>query len=106
MSELLRLLLALAGGIALGAVFFGGLWWTVRASLTSRRAGLWFAGSFVLRTSVVVAGFCLIGRGRWELILASLLGFTATRWTVTRLPGSSGASQALAVREAGHAPQP
>lgn len=106
MNELAGLALAVCAGIALGVVFFGGLWWTVRKSLTSRRAELWFAGSLVLRTTIVLAGFYLIGGDRWEEILACLLGFTAARSIMTRLSGWSGERRARVMREADDAPQP
>ena len=46
-----------AVGLVLGAVFFGGLWWTVRKGVASPRPALWFVGSMLLRTGVVLAGF-------------------------------------------------
>ena len=53
------LILALAGlaGGALGAIFFGGLWWTVRRGTTSTQPALWFFGSLLLRTGVALGGF-------------------------------------------------
>lgn len=35
MSEILAFTLALATGLFLGAMFFGGLWWTVRKGISS-----------------------------------------------------------------------
>lgn len=79
------LMLALAGlaGGALGAVFFGGLWWTVRRGLASTQPALWFVGSLVLRTSVVVGGFYVVGGSEWERLLLCLIGFVAARVLVT-----------------------
>ena len=39
MSETLTLMLAWAAGGLLGAIFFGGLWWTVRKGVSSDAAG-------------------------------------------------------------------
>ena len=41
MNERSRLMLAWLAGSALGAIFFGGLWWTVRKGVSpaSRRSG-------------------------------------------------------------------
>ena len=49
MNEVLTLALALLAGVALGAVFFGGLWWTVRKGVSSKHPALWFLGSLLLR---------------------------------------------------------
>ena len=37
MNEVLLLALALSAGMLLGAVFFGGLWWTVRMGVSSEQ---------------------------------------------------------------------
>ncbi len=85
MNEALGLALALAAGVLLGAIFFGGLWWTVRKGVASRRPGLWFLGSLLLRTLFTLAGFYLAGRGHGERLLTCLLGFLVARLVVTRL---------------------
>ena len=63
MNETWILILAGVVGVLLGALFFGGLWWTVRKSVSSQRPALWFFGSFLLRMSLVLARI-LLGRGR------------------------------------------
>jgi len=79
---------ALAGvaGLLLGGFFFGGLWWTVRRGVASRRPGLLFFASLMLRTSLVVAGAYFVGRGngqpRWQPLLLCLLGFAVARLIV------------------------
>ena len=45
MNELLSLAVALAAGLLLGALFFGGLWWTVIRGSSSAHPALWFFGS-------------------------------------------------------------
>jgi F1F0 ATPase subunit 2 len=87
MNETLTLALALAAGVLLGAVFFGGLWWTVRKGVSSKRPMLWFLGSLLLRTSVALAGFYVVAGGHWDRLLACLLGFISARFIVTRLTG-------------------
>jgi F1F0 ATPase subunit 2 len=84
MTEALGLVLALVGGVLLGAVFFGGLWWTVRTGVLSKQPALLFFGSLMLRTGIVLSGFYFIGRGHWERLLVSLLGFVVARLLVTR----------------------
>lgn len=68
-----------AAGMALGLIYFGGLWWTLRHLSGMRRPVLLTVGSFLLRTALVVAGLCLITSGRWERLLVGLLGFLLMR---------------------------
>lgn len=85
MHEAWSLAPSLAAGILLGVMFFGGLWWTVRKGVASRRPALWFFGSLVLRMSLALAGFYFVSGGHWERLLVCLLGFVAARLAVTRL---------------------
>ena len=85
MNEFLSLALALAAGVLLGAIFFGGLWWTVRQGIRSRQPALWFLGSLLLRTGIVLAGFYFAADRHWERLLVCLLGFVMARLAVTRL---------------------
>jgi F1F0 ATPase subunit 2 len=77
-------LLALAAGAALGLIFFGGLWWTVRRAAASPAPALWFFASLMLRMSVVLWGFHVAGGGHWQRMLAALLGFSVARVVVAR----------------------
>ena len=79
------LMLALFVGILLGAIFYGGLWWTVRRIVSSKAPGIWLIGSFVLRSMIAVGGFLFVARGDWRSILACFIGFLAARIVVTRL---------------------
>jgi F1F0 ATPase subunit 2 len=103
MNDTLSLALAFVTGVLLGAIFFAGLWWTIRKSLSSAQPALWFLGSLLLRTSLVLAGFYFVARGRWERLLVCLLGFVAARLIAVRLiqPAEKPACPA---REASHAP--
>lgn len=103
MNEPLILMFALGTGILLGAFFFGGLWWTVQQGLTSRRPALWFIGSTLLRTFVVLLGFYFISGENWQRLLAALLGFVVARLIVTRLTRVATQRCQLA-QESGHAP--
>ena len=73
------------GGPLLGVFFFGGLWWTVRKGIASKQVALWFLGSMLLRTSVVLLGFYFVLGDNWQRLLAGLLGFVIARIIVTRL---------------------
>jgi F1F0 ATPase subunit 2 len=103
MNEIFSLVLALVTGVLLGAMFFGGLWWTVQKGASSTRPALWFFSSLLLRMSIALAGFYLIAGDRWERLVACLLGFVMARLIVMRLTRVAGQPAYLA-QEAGHAP--
>ncbi|HEX5363850.1 MAG TPA: ATP synthase subunit I [Gallionella sp.] len=100
MTDPLGLVSASAMGFLLGAFFFGGLWWTVRRGVASERVALWFFGSMLLRTGVVMLGFYFLMGDSWQRLLAGLFGFVLARMAVTRLTGQAKVS----AREAEHAP--
>ena len=103
MNETLILVLALATGVLLGTIFFGGLWWTVQKGVSSKRPALWFFGSLLLRTSIALVGFYFIARGHWERLLVCLLGFVMARLIVMRLTRAAEKPTYFA-QEASHAP--
>ena len=88
MNEMLNLLLAIAAGIILGVIFFGGLWWTVHKGLSSPRPALLFLGSLIVRMSVVVLGVFFVSQGEWKQTVACLLGFLLARVAVMRWTGA------------------
>ena len=84
-TETLTLVPAGIAGGALGAIFFGGLWWTVIRGVSSERPALWFFGSMLARTSIALAGFYFVGGDNWERWLLCLLGFVLARLVVNWL---------------------
>lgn len=104
MNEALTMVLACAAGVLLGAVFFGGLWWTVRKGVSSRQPVLWFFGSLLLRLSIALAGLYLVGRGHAERLLLCLLGIVVARFIVMRLTRAPEPDRPRA-REVPYAPQ-
>jgi len=104
MNELIFLALALGAGLLLGAVFFGGLWWTVQQGVSSRSPAWWFFASLVLRMGVALAGFYLVGRGDWKKLVACLLGFMAARSIVMRLTCKPSDPPRAPAKENSHAP--
>jgi len=104
MTECVNLLLAWVVGLLVGAVVFGGLWWTIRLSVTSRRPALWFIGSFILRMSAAVTGFYFVGRAQWQSLLMCLLGFVIARFIATWLTRPPVGQYASLSQQAGHAP--
>ncbi|MDX1433640.1 MAG: ATP synthase subunit I [Gammaproteobacteria bacterium] len=84
------LFIALLGGAALGALYLGTLWWTVRRVARARRRPVALLGlSLALRLAVVLAGFYAIAAGgHWERLLAALIGFVAIRMLLVRRLGA------------------
>lgn len=104
MNEPLSLASALGTGVLLGAMFLGGLWWTVRQGLSSKWMARWFLGSLLLRMGVVLAGFYLVSGGQWEQLLLCLFGFVLSRLVATWLMQPSGENRPPQALEGSHAP--
>ena len=104
MNETLTLALAwLAGGL-LGAVFFGGLWWTVRKSIASPQPALWIFGSLLVRMSVALTGFYFVAGSHWERMMVCLLGFVMVRAGILWLARPSVVHPSHRTPEVKHAP--
>jgi F1F0 ATPase subunit 2 len=104
MSEFVHYALAWLTGLALGGVFFGGLWWTVHVFTAGKRSAAWLLGSWLLRMGIALTGFYLVGREHWQQLLLCLLGFVMARAMVqwlTRPPVEQRPPQGA---EAKHAP--
>ncbi|PLY39603.1 ATP synthase subunit I [Janthinobacterium sp. ROICE36] len=97
--QALTLSLAWLAGTALGTLFYGGLWWTVRAITGAARGALYLFGSLLLRMGVSALGFYLVAGGQWQRMLVCLLGFLMARAAVLYL------SAASARKEGRHAPK-
>jgi len=85
MTDYLQWALVFLLGLLLGAIFFGGLLWTVQKGMVSKRPALLFLGSLLLRTGVVLSGFYAIGGGDWQRLLTCLIGFICARLIVSGL---------------------
>lgn len=83
---ILILTLTFAAGAALGAFFYGGLWWTL-GRLQRRNAHLLVFASFIIRTGLTVAGIWFVTEGRWERVIAVMAGFLLVRFILTRKLG-------------------
>ncbi len=105
MSDTLTLMGALGTGLSLGALFFGGLWWTVRTVTTCRHPALLLLTSFALRASIALVGIYFAFGGHWDRLLACMLGFVIARFVVTRLTAPSYAPHPSAVERPPNASQ-
>jgi F1F0 ATPase subunit 2 len=93
MNETLFIILAFITGIALGIIFFGGLWITVKKIVTAKIPALWVLCSFIVRVGIVLLGFYFIGAGNWERLLICLLGFIAARFIIIHFTKAIDAKQ-------------
>ncbi len=85
MNKAATLILICVAGMALGTMFFGGLWWTLRKALTAPRPALWFATSLLLRMVLALVGFYFVAAGDGQRMLACLVGFVVSRAAIARL---------------------
>jgi F1F0 ATPase subunit 2 len=107
MYDNLALALALLAGGVLGSFFFGGLWWTVQKGVASERPAIWFLGSLLLRTSVILAAFYFVSQGHWSRLAMCLVGFLIARVIVVkRLTQPPTASHTQPEKETSIAPEP
>jgi F1F0 ATPase subunit 2 len=104
MNDALTLVLVWTAGVLLGALFFGGLWWTVRKSVASKRPALWLFTSLLLRMTMALTGLYFVSDRHWERMLLCLLGFVMARPVVTWLTRTAREHQSVAVHEASRAP--
>jgi F1F0 ATPase subunit 2 len=84
MNDFTMLTFAAVGGAGLGIVFYGGLYWTIRCGIESKTPALWFSGSLMLRTFLVLGGFYTISGGDWHRLVACFPGFLLVRVVVMR----------------------
>ena len=82
MNEVLYMVLAFISGLALGAVFFGGLWLTVKKAVNTKLPALWIFSSFFIRMGITLTGFYFISSGSLKRLLICLAGFIVARFLV------------------------
>jgi F1F0 ATPase subunit 2 len=104
MNEFLASSFSLLLGMALGEIFFGGLWWTVGKAVSSKAPAAWFLGSLILRMGLTVSGFYAASTGGLVQLLLCLLGFLVARQTVVWLTRPPNETVAYEGMEATHAP--
>lgn len=85
MNDIGPVIAALTAGMVLGALFFGGLWWTVRRGLTAANPALWFGLSALARMAIMVSTLYYVARSGWPSMLACLCGLLIARIAITRL---------------------
>ena len=78
-------LCAVLVGLLSGAIFFGGLWWTVRAGTVVRHPAVWFPISLALRGSLLAVGFYYVAADGWQALLLCMAGVLIARTAMFRL---------------------
>lgn len=97
MTDVLVLAVAAATGVAVGVVYFGGLWLTVRRLPTARRPALLTLASFLARAAAAGLGFVVLpGDGPLRLLVA-LAAVLAVRSTLVRRLGPAPTSSPMPV---------
>jgi len=87
------LAIAAAVGLVLGVVHYGGLWWTTRRALASKRPAQVMLASYAVRMVIVMAGVygVMVGFGttqpRWERAAVAIVGMLVARTLLVRRLG-------------------
>lgn len=85
MHDFLALSLTFVGGIMLGALYFSGLWFTLRRIRQEKHPAAWVILSMVVRMVLLLGAFFLMLRyGGWVYLLTALAGFIVLRVATTR----------------------
>ncbi|HSV86304.1 MAG TPA: ATP synthase subunit I [Levilinea sp.] len=86
-SDLSALLLSVIAGFLVGLAFFWTLWLTVQRLPKSSNPGMLLFGSYLLRTAVAIGIFYVIMDGRWQRMVALIIGFIIARFVMVRREG-------------------
>jgi F1F0 ATPase subunit 2 len=84
LNDLAGMAVALAAGLGLGTVFFGGLWLTLRRLSDSRQPGLLILGSLIARMGVALLGFYVVAGDSWHRLVSCAIGFFVVRSLMIR----------------------
>ena len=76
---------ALVLGLLAGAIFFGGLWCTVRIGMAARTPAAWFSVSLLLRTCLILGSVYYIAADGLQAVMLWMCGFLIARHAVSRL---------------------
>lgn len=82
MNELIQYILILTAGFVLGVLFFAGLWFTVKKSVSAKNPILWILGSFIVRMGFVLPGFYHMAQFGWHAMFLGLFGLILARFII------------------------
>lgn len=92
-------------GIVLGTFFYGGLWFTIRIGIQSKRPVLIFLLSLLLRISVLSAGIYFVSGCRLDRLLLCFVGIVTARIVISQVTDNI-KKQKVLTQEAGNASEP
>lgn len=104
MPWVILLVLGCVAGLALGLLFFGGLWWTTQRLATSSRPALVVSVSLLVRTGVLAFALVALARSQVGLLVGAVVGIVIARIGLTkaaingRLPQIAASGQGAEVR--------
>lgn len=71
-------------GLALGFLYFIGLWYTIRIVTTARASAPLLLLSWLVRTSVLLTGIWLSTAGQWQRVAMCMCGILLARFFVVQ----------------------
>jgi F1F0 ATPase subunit 2 len=96
------MILSFIAGLALGTLFFGGLWFTVKKAVNAKIPALWIFSSFFFRIGITLVGFYLVSSGNWKRLLICVAGFIVARFLVIHFTKSIDEKQMQLRKEVCH----
>lgn len=78
-------ILSIPAGLALGILFYGGLWFTVRRLPSTAHPVLLTLGSFWIRLAVVLGSFLVLAKQGLVYLSIAMTGFVVARLVIARL---------------------
>jgi F1F0 ATPase subunit 2 len=75
-------ILGFIGGIALGLVFFGGLYWSVNQLPRAKNPGLLMMASMLVRMAILLAGLYFVMAGELKNLLAAVVGVMVVKFVM------------------------
>jgi F1F0 ATPase subunit 2 len=82
-----ELILCFIVGAAIGAIYFAGLWETVRKLSDTKTPVRRVVLSYALRMILLISGFYLVMQGEWERLVAAMIGLILVREVMVRKLG-------------------
>lgn len=76
------MILGFLGGVVLGILFFGGLYWSVNKLPEVKHPGLLMMASLLLRMAILLAGLYLVMRGDIKNLLAAVVGVMLVKFVM------------------------
>ncbi|MHB9111826.1 MAG: N-ATPase subunit AtpR [Thermoleophilia bacterium] len=91
MTVLIDMILPIFAGLALGLLYFGGLWLTLRRLASAKQPAFLVLGSYLGRLALCLAGFVIIARtSGLQGILICTVAFITVRMIMVRRWGKPG----------------